>query len=85
VGDFFFWCPSFFGTTPIHLELGCETEKGEGYSRGSPMGEHSGAGKFFEQENSLLETYDTLAKISSRLKRKNYDKLTSFAKNCIKE
>jgi hypothetical protein len=42
-----FWCPSFFGTTPIHLELGCETEKGEKYYRGSPMEEHSGAGKFF--------------------------------------
>jgi hypothetical protein len=40
-----FWCPSFFGTTPIHLELGRETEKGERYCRGSLTGEHSGAGK----------------------------------------
>jgi hypothetical protein len=39
------WCPSFFRTTPMHLELGCKTEKGERYCRGSPMGEHSGAGK----------------------------------------
>ncbi len=40
-----FWCPSLFGTTPTHLELGSETKKGEMYCRGSLTGDHSGAGK----------------------------------------